>query len=442
MLMLVAGALVAWLAAPPWAAGVIARPPVARQAQEDPAGHPHVRFVWRDHPSIRAGSALRVDFQGKLQWDRRRAGDNPAQFEAAELHRARVGIDGTAFRHIEFSVERELTNRESEPSPLSYGSPSSAWKDAYVELNYSNAARVRFGKFKVPFGLDQLTGVANLDFVQRSLAGTYLAPGRDTGAMVHGRFFRRRLQYWAGIFRQDGENARSSKVEGGDATGAGRMTAQPFRGRKGAALEDLQIGSAFASSKLSDASPLPNGLRGRTTMSRFVFFAPVFVDGTRRRFEVDGDWPVGPVGIRAEYTDVRDSRQGQGLAGATLPPARARAAYLSGSLVVTGERKTRPVKPDAEFGRGGIGAVELVGRIERMWFDSTETTLDSFRNPRAETILPSGDRIVTFGLNWYANRWSKLQFQGSRERLDDNERSPVADGAAFWNALLRLQLTL
>jgi phosphate-selective porin OprO and OprP len=433
---LVVGGLVIGLASPP-----VFREARARQAQTHGSDPPRIQFLWRDHPSIRAGSALRVDLQGKLQWDRRRAGDNPARFEAAELHRARVGIDGRVFRHIEFSAERELTDRESEPRPSSYGSSSSAWKDAYVELNYSNAARVRFGKFKVPFGLDQLTGIANLDFVQRSLGGTYLAPGRDTGTMVHGRFFRRRLQYWGGIFRQDGENARSSKVEGGDATGAVRIAAQPFRASKGV-LEDLEIGSAFASSKLSDASSLPNGLRGRTTMSRFVFFEPVFVNGTRRRFEVDGDWPAGPVGIRAEYTEVRDSRLRQGLAGATLPPARARAAYLSGSVVVTGERKKRPMKPDADVGRGGIGAVELVGRIERMWFDSTRITQDRFRNPRAETILPSGDRIVTFGLNWYANRWCKLQLQGWRERLEDIERSPVPDGAAFWNALLRLQLTL
>jgi len=440
-MIILAAALVAGIASPPPFRSAMARPPVARPAQNDRGHRSGIHFLWGEHPSIRAGSALRVDFQGKLQWDRRRAGDDPAQFDEAELHRARIGIDGTVFRHLRFSVERELTERESEQRRSFRGAPSTAWKDAYVELDYSNAARVRFGKFKVPFGLDQLTGIAHLDFIQRSLGGTYLAPGRDTGAMVHGRLFRRRLEYAAGFFRQDGENARSSKVAGGDATGAVRVTAQPFRGRKNV-LADLEIGSAFTSSTLSDASPLPNGLRGRTTMSRFVFFEPVFVNGTRRRFEIDGDWPVGPAGIRAEYTDVRDSRDGQGLVDQTLPPARARSAYVAGSVVLTGEQKRRPVKPDAEFGRGGRGAVELVGRIERLWFDSTGMTRDGLRNPRAETIFPSGDRIVTFGINWYANRWSKLQLQGSRERLEDIERSPVADGSAFWNALLRLQLTV
>jgi hypothetical protein len=49
------------------------------------------------------------------------------------------------------------------------------------------AIRVRAGRFKVPFSLEETTGVKHLDFVDRSLAATQLAPGRDVGVMAHGR---------------------------------------------------------------------------------------------------------------------------------------------------------------------------------------------------------------------------------------------------------------
>ena len=40
---------------------------------------------------------------------------------------------------------------------------------------------LKTGRFKVPFGREELIGGTNLDFVRRSLIAKYLAPGRDTG---------------------------------------------------------------------------------------------------------------------------------------------------------------------------------------------------------------------------------------------------------------------
>jgi hypothetical protein len=64
------------------------------------------------------------------------------------------------------------------------------------------------------------------------------------------------------------------------------------------------------------------------------------------------------------------------------------------------------------------------------------------RNPRAETILSTGDKVLTLGVNWILNRWVILQINAIREHIDDVERSPVPDGGPFWNGVLRLQLEL
>ena len=110
---------------------------------------------------------------------------------------------------------------------------------------------------------------------------------------------------------------------------------------------------------------------------------------------------------------------------------------------MTGDAKTRPVKPDADFLRGGIGAVEVAGRFERLWYDSfSGSQLPALRNPRAENILPSGDRVLTLGVNWTLNRFVKLQVNVIRERVEDVERSPVPNDAAFWSRVVRLQFVL
>src|SRR6185295_12940092 len=157
------------------------------------------------------------------------------------------------FKQIEYEVERELTEKELDVGKT----PRSPWKDVYVNLAFVKNAQIQIGKFKIPFGLDQLTGVTHNDFVYRSLGAIYLSSARDIGGMVHGRFFKRGLNYWAGAFKHDGDNARSKKIQGGDRTFAGRVTATPFRPLTSSPLAAIEIGSAFTVSALSDDSFRP-----------------------------------------------------------------------------------------------------------------------------------------------------------------------------------------
>jgi phosphate-selective porin len=139
---------------------------------------------------------------------------------------------------------------------------------------------------------------------------------------------------------------------------------------------------------------------------------------------------------------VNDDRKQQGIADNDLSDARARSWYVSGSWILTGERKTRPVKAEGEFLQGGWGAVELAARIEGITYDSAGGADEPFRNPRAETIFPETNRALTLGVNWTLNRFVKLQFNGIREHVDDAERNPVLNGAAFWSRVIRIQFVL
>jgi phosphate-selective porin OprO/OprP len=402
------------------------------------------RFSWKQHPSVRYGSVFRLDGQAKFQEDAHSTYEGAVDVAPWELHRNRFGISGHLFKKVEYEVERELTEKELTDKDILAGvTPASHWKDVNVNLTFVKNAQVQIGKFKVPFGLDQLTGVTHNDFIYRSLGANYLAPARDIGAMVHGRFFKRGLNYWAGVFQHDGDNARSKKIQGGDNTFAARVTGMPFRRIASGPITAIEVGSSFAISALSDDSFRPNGLRGRTVVSQDTFAEPVYVKGHRRRWEADADWTLGPYSARTEYTWVSDDRNGQGLGAENLPDARARSWYVTGTWVVTREAKKRPLKPADDFLQGGWGAVEVVARMERLWYDSVGSSTGlAFRNPRAETILPTGDRVVTVGANWTLNRFTKLQFNVIREHLEDADRNPVANGGALWSRIVRLQFLL
>jgi hypothetical protein len=145
--------------------------------------------------------------------------------------------------------------------------------------------------------------------------------------MVHGSFFKRGLTYAAGVFRNDGDNARSKKVQGGDQTVAARVTVAPFR-RAGIA-GDFNVGSAFAVSSLSDDPYLPNGLRGRTILTQDSFFQARLRQGPPGTLGSRRDWTAGRL-PRAPNTRVTDSRLQQGSATKTRD-ARARSWYVGGT---------------------------------------------------------------------------------------------------------------
>lgn len=378
----------------------------------------------QQHPSLRIGSAFRLDLKATVQEDARASQAGTADFKTLELYKSRIGVSGNFYERVEYEVEGELTDIKLTGAQTR----KSPWKDVYVNVNALKMAQLQAGKFKIPFGRDELTPAAQNDFVYRSLGARYLAPARDVGAMVHGRLFQRGLSYSVGVFAHDGEHARSSKMQGGDDTVAARVTVRPFRPIGSGPLE---LGAAVVVSSLSNESFQPNGLQGRTVITQDTFFDPVYVQGQRQRWEADADWTAGRVSARAELTWVNDDRLQQGIGGENLPDARARSWYISGSWMLNGEGKKR---------RPGM---ELVGRFERLWFDSVGANPDELlRNPRAESILPSGNHAVTVGVNWTLNRWVKLQVNGIHERVEDEKRSPVPEGSAFWSHVFRLQFAL
>ena len=399
--------------------------PAGAQTTE-PDDEPTVRLEFRNRPSLRIGSVLRVDFRFRLQGDVRSFSPETSSDDPTfAWTRRRIGIQGTAFEHFEYEVEREL---RKDP----------AWRDVFVNVNYFDDYQVQAGKFKVPFSQERLAGSTDLDFVYRAAAVDALSPAREIGVTLHGRFNNRAVGYDAGIFRHDGENARFGLNPGAGTTVAGRVAARPMRltSVEGATRE-MEVAAAVTVGDVPDGR---NSLRGRTTFEE-SFFEPVFVKGRRVRLGFDADWRPGPFFVKSEFIRVTDERQNQGIFDEDLPHLVSHGWYVSGGWAVTGEPKLEGIEPRAPLFRGGAGAIEIATRLERLGFGSSMEGEPELTNPRAANLLEVDLRAWTVGVNWYVNRWAKIQVNAIREAFAPADDAG-ADRTVTWTRVVRFQFVL
>jgi phosphate-selective porin OprO/OprP len=89
-----------------------------------------------------------------------------------ELRRARLGVKGKFAKYFNYEVVGNL--------------PGTATIDvAFLDFAKYDQMQLRIGKFKQPFGLEQLTSSNNIDFLERSFVDQ-TAPGKKIGAMLFG----------------------------------------------------------------------------------------------------------------------------------------------------------------------------------------------------------------------------------------------------------------
>lgn len=401
--------------------------PLAAQSKDKDDERGPVR--WRNRPSFQFGD-VRLDVRLKLQHEWRRfdpeIGEDPSDFRVR-----RWGLNGEIGNHVEFQIERDLNE-------------DGKWRDVFANWRTFRQVQVMAGRFKVPFGREELIGISDVDFAYRSLASTTIPPARDTGVMVHGRFLQRGFTYEVGVFEGDGDNGRLEEPQFaiiGDPEGLGRsfaarVTGTPLRPLSDA-FDTFRLGAAYGAVDVPEGL---NSLRGVSSFGTTDFFEPVYVKGTRQRFGAELTYMPGPVGFAAEWMQAREQRLGQGLGDIDLSDVVTTGWYASATWLVTGEDKEDFNGPRDPLVTEGIGAIELGARYERLRFESAEKIGPAFSNPRAEHILPNSDAMWTLGVNWFPNRWVRVVANAIREDFEDPDRTPLPGTTRFWSGVLRLQL--
>ena len=367
------------------------------------------------YPSITSGDWLRVDFRARFQGDIRKSeapirGDEDGGLDIA---RRRVGIEGRV-GHVDYQVEYEIGAHE--------------WRDVYVDYRQFKAAQVRAGVFKLPFGLDENTSATKLDFIYRSRISSRLAPGRDRGVSVHGRVLKSTVSYEAGVFGNDGANARPSNSARvfGKRTFAARVLTHPFRRSKSPLAAALQVGAAISATDVPVGFP---AVRARTVFGASFFDSDVWVQGRRQRTGLEARWEAGRVSMQSEYIRLTDERRGQSVEDGDLSPLVAQGWYVSGTYGLTRKRNR-------------VGRIEAAVRYETLSFGSSSSAGERSTSTRADAVLGNIDRVMTLGANWYVNQWVKVQANLIREDIGRPSMGPLPDRSSFWSRAFRLQLML
>jgi phosphate-selective porin len=412
-------------------------------AQHLPGGFSPAKtgLVWDGRPSLRYGDKLEVELKLLVIANvRQSALDLSTRGGPFEWDIRRATIKGTVLKYFEFEVQHDLNS-------------GGKWRDVYLNVRPTAFAQVQFGQFKIPFGFEWLTGRSSLDFVNRTRLSDAIAAGRDVGVMLHGRAFKKVIRYQAGVFKHDGDGApklHPPDLLPGEQPGsrsrayAARLTIAPLRLTSlHAKYNDLEIGGAFTSSTVPEGR---NHLHGAMVLGDKFFDRRYYTNGRRLRTGVELSWDIGPASLRAEILRCKEARDKLGVGNEQqldndLPDIVSQGWYVSGSWVVTGEKREGGVTPKHPLLQGGIGAIELAARYEQLRFSSpgseSEPASDS---RRAAHILGNGDRVTTAGLNWYVNRWVTLRVNGMREQIDEAALGPVPDRTSFWSVVSQLQV--
>lgn len=393
-------------------------------------------FVWNDRPSIVFGKNISVELKGRalVEW---RWFDPDIDEDLFHLRTARIGLKGELTKHFAWEAEREIGEADDR---LELGE----WKDVALEWKTFDKIRIKGGRFKVPFGLEQTTGVTELDFAYRALGSTQIAPGRDRGVMAFGDLGH--FDYEVGVFDDDGDNAESNEpqfvAQGEDLEHVGpsvavRVTGDLFRSFPLGRFRSANVGIAYTTSNVPEGL---NSLRAESVWGTEKFFDRVYVNGRRQRLGAQFDWTPGPFGVKAEWMQSREQRLKQSNRNEDLSDFIGTAWYASGSWFITGEDKDNNIKPKHPFLRGGVGAIELAARYDELEFKSAGTTGIAFTNPRSEHLVPNADGVWTFGVNWTTSKWTRVQLNAIHEHFDDETRVPKSSVTDYWSSLVRLNI--
>jgi phosphate-selective porin OprO/OprP len=320
------------------------------------------------------------------------------------FRRARLAAFGDVSEFVSYIIEMDFAG-PSRPS----------FKDVWAELHAIPVlGNVRIGYWRMPFGMDELTSVRELMFLERPLDFA-LAPFRQVGVGFADTNAAQTMTWEAAGFRFPTDFFGGFQGNRGYGF-AGRLTALPVYadgGRRGVHLGvDYSFinpgsGAAQFGSPPEFAGPFVGTAGNLASVPNFIDTGPVSASHYHL-FNAEAGGVLGSWYAQSElrYAIVSESSGRT----STLP-----AFYVQSGYFLTGE--VRPynkvagvfgrVRPLHCFGEdGGLGAFEVALRYSYMDLNGMD-----FNGGRLNDL--------TVGLNWYLNQFAKLQLNYIRAFLND-----------------------
>ncbi len=346
---------------------------------------------------------------------------------AFELRRARLGVEGTLWKDVDYKFEVDFAN------------DTTAIKDAYFEYTgWGPEFKIRVGNFKTFNSLEHIMSSNYIEFMERAAFIEAFQLDRQIG--IGALYQREHFTLAAGVFgpRPSEEERWFQDVK----TGAARVTAAPIN-EEG---HVLHFGASWRS-RDGATDPRPGtvatdqffgyGARGADLhlASRFVATPARFNRDTFYGLEAAYVW--GPWSIQGEYGQLQANIDQRFVGNDPTYWGY----YVEASWFLTGE--TRPYK-FGEFTRpevlnpvfeGGHGAWQLIAR-----YDVLSLT------DNAETIVActtcGEQKTWQLGVNWWLNDHTRIMFNYGQSTIAGGFLAGhnVNDGADIKGAGTRLQI--
>ena len=321
-------------------------------------------------PSDEIEDAFFVDDEGNL--------DEP--LDRIFFRRSRIYIRGTLHRYIRFKAEYD------------FAGGSVSWTDVYLRFVKLPAfGNIYVGKFKAPFGLEELTSSRFITFQERSLTDAFV-PGRQVGLLFKNSVVDKRLHWAFSMTRGDDNGTVDSYTGSPDTNFTFRLATTPYQASK---TRLAHIGLAYHL-QMEEGFRFRARPEGRTKSVRLV---DVRGDSDQvDQIGLEGALVYGRISVQGEYMTATPD-----VAGSDHPTFSA--YYVMASYFLTGESRLysggvfgRP-KPKRKFDlkKGTMGAVELAARVSRIDLGN-----NGFEG--------GAERNFTAGVNWYPHNNARVTF--------------------------------
>jgi phosphate-selective porin OprO and OprP len=390
-----------------------------------------IQLTGRMHLDYRASSLDAMDLGPAARGDDR---DTASMADQFELRRARLGVKGKFAKDFKYEVVGNL--------------PGTATLDiAYVDFAKYDAFQIRAGKFKQPFGLEELISSNNITMMER----TYLdqtVPGKKIGIQVMGAPAKG-LTYALSTF-QNNDVERDLHGDG-YASGAGRVTFN-FAESMGDKESVMHIGAAGMSSTYSvgpsttsqtNSTADGTSSAGRATINSFrsagrglanifrgqigggacgtaSYACPVEFGAkvVQEALGLEGIFARGPFKVMGEYS--RGQYKAEHNMGSNVQ-YDTDTFYMEAGYFITGEKYADSYK-NGVFGgfkpkntfdldKGDLGAIELAFRIEGFRVEDTNLGVTGLGSRLQGTLDGGGTTngtkskadTYTAGIRWILN---------------------------------------
>jgi phosphate-selective porin OprO/OprP len=319
--------------------------------------------------------------------------------DGADFRRARLAAVGDVWDNVSYSLEMDFAFP---------GRPS--FMDVWLDVH--NAFRghtLRAGQYRQPIGMDAMTSVRELTFLERALPFAFL-PFRQIGLMAYGHSVEEDVTWAVSGFRFPTDPFGGNVGDAGGYGVAARMTGLLYADD----YDILHIGGGYSAidpaNNLVQYRNQPEVFVGETGGASLVPPAvptnvPPFVDtdliATRNvnLFNAELAASYGSLYAQSELVHAAVNQIGG-------PSLLFSGAYLQAGYFLTGERRAYN-RPAGVFGRvvprcpvgkqGGPGAWEIATRWSTIDLDD-------------ENVVGGRCENATIGVNWYLNRFTKFQF--------------------------------